>query len=77
MMLTSFQMESPLHLDHAIIVSPRHITFIEIDYMPFILLQLKLTLFLGNAVISFLASFVASVMLEAPTIRLLKIIMNK
>jgi hypothetical protein len=73
MMLTSFQMESPLHLDHAIIVS-RARFHTNVALIPF---HLQLTLFFGNAVISFLASFVVSVLLEAPTIRLLKIIMNK
>ncbi|GAB0097138.1 O-acyltransferase like protein [Sergentomyia squamirostris] len=52
MMITSFQMEAPIHMQHSFV----------------------LTAFFGNAVISFVAAFLVSLMFEAPVIRMLKII---
>uniref|UniRef100_A0A6B2E986 Putative conserved secreted protein n=1 Tax=Phlebotomus kandelakii TaxID=1109342 RepID=A0A6B2E986_9DIPT len=52
MMITSFQMESPIHMQHSFV----------------------LTVFFGNAVISFAFAFMVSLMFEAPIIRMLKII---
>ncbi|XP_053693261.1 nose resistant to fluoxetine protein 6-like [Sabethes cyaneus] len=55
MMVTSFQMEAPMHLQHVMVV----------------------TVFFGNAVISFIMSYFVSVIFEAPVIKLLKIAFRK
>ncbi|XP_055548848.1 O-acyltransferase like protein isoform X2 [Wyeomyia smithii] len=55
MMVTSFQMEAPMHLQHVMVV----------------------TVFFGNAVISFILSFFVSIVFEAPVIKLLKIAFKK
>ncbi|XP_065094976.1 nose resistant to fluoxetine protein 6-like [Ochlerotatus camptorhynchus] len=55
MMVTSFQMESPMHLQHVIVV----------------------TMFFGNAVISFILAYFVSLVFEAPVVKLLKLVFRK
>lgn len=76
MVITSFRMEAPFHLQHVLIVS-KCLLLLYIWAFFKNLSALQLTAFLGNAIIAFLVALVASLLYEAPVIRILKLIFRK
>ena len=76
MVITSFRMEAPFHLQHVLIVSICMINYVMQCFNPHLHI-FQLTAFLGNAIIAFLVALVASLLYEAPVIRILKLIFRK
>lgn len=85
MVITSFRMEAPFHLQHVLIVSRREGISVrdksELNRMWNInrlyASSFQLTAFLGNAIIAFLVALIVSLLFEAPVIRVLKLIFRK